>query len=159
MTELRQRKEGVEHKAERPQFTGLGRRSAKAEAKNIETMMRVQCSTMWSDQDNEVFVLPSKWLSCWKNCVQSGELESGNQPGPVVLSDIMLNPDLYYHPLSTESQLDRVLKETSEEDYHIASKELWESLRELYGGEEAIRYRFASPAGRKHLDLNFSGVL
>lgn len=158
MAELRRRDEAVGKRGEK--FRGPGKRNVKAEKKHLEMLMKVQCNSRWSDHDNEVFIVPSKWLNYWKDCANNEEPEHGEDPGPVSHSEIMLDPNEYYHSLDRESQFDWVLKETAEEekDYYVASKELWEFLQGLYGGTEAIRFRLSSCANHRKLDVRFSKV-
>lgn len=137
------------------------RREIKTEAKYIEMLMRVQCKSRWSDQDNEAFIIPSKWLNSWKEHVDSDKTQGLSEKlGPISCKEIILDTEEYYHSLDRESQFDSILKDTAEEekDYYIASKELWQSLHNTYGGEEAIRYRLSSSTNHKCLDLKFSKV-
>lgn len=161
MDGLKKRKGELESKSGR--IIGRNKRNMKANAKHIEMLMKVQCNTRWSDQDNEVFIVPSKWLNYWKDFINSGNSECDSEdkenPGPIAYNEIMLNKDDYYHSLE-ESQFDWVLKETVEEekDYYVASKDLWEFLHELYGGSGAVRYRIDSYVSHKKLDIKFSKV-
>lgn len=162
MDGLKKKKDELEIKAGR--IIGQNKRNMKAKAKHIEMLMKVQCNTRWSDKDNEVFIVPSKWLNYWKDSINSGnskcDSEGKMNPGIITYNEIMVSKNDYYHSLEKESQFDWVLRETVEEekDYYVASKELWEFLHELYGGPEAIRYRTDSYASHRKLDIKFSKV-
>ena len=113
--------------------------------------MRIQCESTWSDHDNEVFIVPSKWLNNLKAHIYSKDKE----PGPISYKDLMLDRGEYYHSLDEENQFNWILKETAEEekDYYIVSKELWEHFNDSYDGERVIRYR-----QDKQIDLKLSKV-
>lgn len=145
MDEIRKREKVLESK----ELKVIG--ESKGESKYIETLMKIQCESRWSDYDNEVFIVPSKWLNSWKAHIHFKDKE----PGPISCKDLMLDREEYYHSLDGESQFDWILKETvkEEKDYYITSREIWEELNNLYGGERAIRYR-----QHKVIDLKLSKV-
>jgi hypothetical protein len=73
----------------------------------------------------------------------------------------MLTEKEYYHPLTHTNQFTWVLKEGAEKEknYYVASRELWMFLHEIYGGEEAIRYRVNLYTGSdRRLDIKFYKV-
>lgn len=147
----------------------LSKREVKAEMKHVENLMKIQCNTRWSDVDNEVYIMPAKWLDYWKehvnysnSCCSSVNSEINASPNPISYKEIMMQSEEYYHSPNSLDQFKWILKEKAKEekDYYIVSKELWEFLHKKYGGDEAIRYRiYYHMNSSKKLDIKFSKVI
>ena len=146
-----------------PPTVDLPRKTKKAEERRVSKLLRIQSQTSWNDQDNEVYVISSKWLTRWKNYIKNIPNPNSiiEEPGPINYDDIKMDDDKYYNPLTQDTQFSCILKETAKEEmyYFAISKELWNFYHDTYEGDEAIRYRIhIGPNNDNKIDTNFYKV-
>jgi len=151
--------------------------SKKRESKYVTMLLKIGYTTYWNSQDSQVFIIPAKWLTRWKNYINSDSDLTQNKtelqkdikisqndilPGPISCKELIAdNKDFLHNLANPSSESNFVLRENlqSEKDFHIISKELMNFLQKQYGGSGILRHHIPiGPSAIKKLDLKLSKV-
>lgn len=167
MTELSQRNKQLREKiwADKVSFTRP--HTQKDEAAHVSSLFSVTTRTKWTFFDKEVFILPTKWFEKWKAYVNydggnNPPMEHIPPPGQISTQSLLLESKDYFHDFSCPNALsNHILRDSMEEkrDFYIVSKDIWEYLHSIYGGQPIQRNRIViEHNGKTMLDLKLQKV-
>lgn len=183
ITQLSQKRIKVEERKE-PQSAELSGWNLSYQAKYVSNLIFTMKKTNWTKYDRECFLVSIDWFNKWAQYsnffryfnASEGKLNyyniedqdkenqsENNGPGRINNLILMVDQKEYYRNFShRKAKCNYALKDTLEEqkDYYVLTKEIWNYLHTIYGGDEFARdCIFLNINGRIKSDIKMLKVI